>query len=1158
MNNLVRIVCAFCLLFGLSVLFISSTRAQETTPSAADMAALQAFKDAHSLEAVPHARDASSVAAPPALPVETRQAAGYDMLDWTWIAGDALLDNNWEIVSMRPDGAGMQRLTHNSADDVHAQQTADGSRILFTSNRTGNTDLFVMNSDGANLQQLTNNPTSDNFAQWFPAGDRIVFASNRDGSWGIYTMNADGSNQTRITSAPNRSDIYPTVAPDGSKIAWIRRNGRSGEVWVMNADGTEAGAISTPCDYLENLVWKSGDKLYADCDVDNDIMNEIVSLQYVDNHTVTSFRRLTDANAALADVWMGGLFPTPNPQATDQEGFTAIQVRYVIQNQNVYLDNLWSDVSVSTTWETRTFPQAWTTVWSWIKTDWEAPVSWFNNPPPVVYGSWSGLQALSVSPEGIDTGPSGLVSFRLDYRRNGGEWTRAGILPAGEDPAGWISYDVELGDQIDLRSTALDYAGNEEDVSSKTPYSYYLYRGRVSGQITDRKGYPIAGATYTSAELLHPNGSSDADGRLADYVVRESLVGLTVTHPAFQSQTSWLDMFAVSGYEQTMHMALSPADDTLEDGGFEQKNLLDWTSEPVTATRLMQSSAYAGNQSLFLGQPAAYLANVTTLSIGDLPWYTIYQADLTYDEDGSLHILLGDLYQECIQGHCSPAENILGARRATAPEGGVVLRARAGRVVAVGKEDAGASQILRFFERRNGVWSDQVIATTTGIDFGPDLQIGPDGTLYLVWNESIPDPSNGIYRDTVRYQEQKGGVWSAVQTLYTVPEGQGIRKILARLDSSGDPHIFYAMDKLYELTRPSGGAWSQPIVVDDTLPDDFDFVFDGANTLHGIYRKAVLYYTNRVNGVWSDLEFVAENPTIYEVSPHLALLADGRLAMIRGDDSLYLRQIDGKWTGPHYVGAPSVGTVKGALLVSGPQDQLALLTLEDKGDASLSPPFVLYELTGSPSSETTGRSALTRRFVVPEQLHHPTFFFAASFESENNRKNRDRFGVEIDDGLTITHPLTVTVTGSDWQEYAISLLPWQGKEITLTLAVDAVADNTFAWARLDAMQIASWNTPLIEQVAIATVPARSGVPIGVSATVVITGENFLDGATVSFGGTPAQTVQVVSSQRIEAQTPVNLAPGMLDVTVTNPGGVSAIRPSALAVGEQVYLPVVTR
>jgi Tol biopolymer transport system component len=60
-------------------------------------------------------------------------------------------------------------------------------------------DLFIANSDGSNLKQITDSKGYDAEATVSPKGDKIIFTSTRDGDPELYTMNLDGSNQTRIT-----------------------------------------------------------------------------------------------------------------------------------------------------------------------------------------------------------------------------------------------------------------------------------------------------------------------------------------------------------------------------------------------------------------------------------------------------------------------------------------------------------------------------------------------------------------------------------------------------------------------------------------------------------------------------------------------------------------------------------------------------------------------------------------------------------------------------------------------------------------------------------------------------------------------------------------------------------------------------------------------
>jgi hypothetical protein len=86
------------------------------------------------------------------------------------------------------------------ATDLTADIPSDslGDRILFTSNREGNWDVYVVNTDGSGLTRLTDHPGRDGLATASPDFQHIAFVSDREGAWAVYVMNVDGSNQQKL------------------------------------------------------------------------------------------------------------------------------------------------------------------------------------------------------------------------------------------------------------------------------------------------------------------------------------------------------------------------------------------------------------------------------------------------------------------------------------------------------------------------------------------------------------------------------------------------------------------------------------------------------------------------------------------------------------------------------------------------------------------------------------------------------------------------------------------------------------------------------------------------------------------------------------------------------------------------------------------------
>ena len=162
--------------------------------------------------------------------------------DGSHIAFVSNRDGNSEIYVMNADGTNPINITNNPAEDTEPMWSPDGNLIAFTSNRDGNKEIYVANADGSNPINLTNNPAEDSQPAWFfqatlivLSEERIVFTSNRDGNSEIYSMLPDGTNQTNLTKHPS-NDHSPAGYQDASQIAFVSDRDGNQEVYLMNTD----------------------------------------------------------------------------------------------------------------------------------------------------------------------------------------------------------------------------------------------------------------------------------------------------------------------------------------------------------------------------------------------------------------------------------------------------------------------------------------------------------------------------------------------------------------------------------------------------------------------------------------------------------------------------------------------------------------------------------------------------------------------------------------------------------------------------------------------------------------------------------------------------------------------------------------------------------
>ncbi len=128
-------------------------------------------------------------------------------------------------------------------------QAPTSPKILFTSLRDGNSEIYIMNPDGSEQVNLTKHPAGDLQAVWSPTGEKILFVSDRGGERDLYLMNPDGSNVRRVFKRKIEAwRTAPTWSPDGKQIAyyqWDRSGGGTSGMYIVTLGEQAAEYIET-------------------------------------------------------------------------------------------------------------------------------------------------------------------------------------------------------------------------------------------------------------------------------------------------------------------------------------------------------------------------------------------------------------------------------------------------------------------------------------------------------------------------------------------------------------------------------------------------------------------------------------------------------------------------------------------------------------------------------------------------------------------------------------------------------------------------------------------------------------------------------------------------------------------------------------------------
>jgi Tol biopolymer transport system component len=165
---------------------------------------------------------------------------------------------DYEMVWQSPGGEPEVFLPSPAYDAEATVCMADG-RVIFTSTRDGDLDLYVVNPDGSGLRRMTDTPGYDGGAFFTPDCSQIVWRASRPeggaltdyqdllkqglvrpGALELYIMNVDGSNVRQLTDN-GAANFAPYPAPDGSYLLFssnLGGGGREFDIFKVPADGS--------------------------------------------------------------------------------------------------------------------------------------------------------------------------------------------------------------------------------------------------------------------------------------------------------------------------------------------------------------------------------------------------------------------------------------------------------------------------------------------------------------------------------------------------------------------------------------------------------------------------------------------------------------------------------------------------------------------------------------------------------------------------------------------------------------------------------------------------------------------------------------------------------------------------------------------------------
>lgn len=176
--------------------------------------------------------------------------------------------STFDIYVADEKGKIVKQLTDSPGYDAEATVSPQGDKIVFTSSRSGDLELWVMGIDGKNQVQITNELGYDGGAFFSPDGKQIVFRASRPNTgeevkeykellaqglvaptnMELFVCDADGGNLRQVTKL-GKANWAPFFHPSGKKIIFSSNHhaqkGFDFQLYMINIDGSGLEQITT-------------------------------------------------------------------------------------------------------------------------------------------------------------------------------------------------------------------------------------------------------------------------------------------------------------------------------------------------------------------------------------------------------------------------------------------------------------------------------------------------------------------------------------------------------------------------------------------------------------------------------------------------------------------------------------------------------------------------------------------------------------------------------------------------------------------------------------------------------------------------------------------------------------------------------------------------
>ncbi|MBO9632592.1 MAG: PD40 domain-containing protein [Chitinophagaceae bacterium] len=177
------------------------------------------------------------------------------------------LYKSYDIFMADLNGKIVKQLTNSPGYDAEATLSPDGKKMVYTSVKDGDLELYVMDLKTGKERRITHTPGYDGGAWFSPDGKKLIWRASRPKTEAeleeyrallaeglvaptnmeVFVADADGENVQQVTKL-GQANWAPSFMPDGKRIIFASnheyKRGFPFNMYIMNGDGSGLQKVS--------------------------------------------------------------------------------------------------------------------------------------------------------------------------------------------------------------------------------------------------------------------------------------------------------------------------------------------------------------------------------------------------------------------------------------------------------------------------------------------------------------------------------------------------------------------------------------------------------------------------------------------------------------------------------------------------------------------------------------------------------------------------------------------------------------------------------------------------------------------------------------------------------------------------------------------------